>query len=343
MIEEYYKILNIDEKATLTEIKKAYRENAKLLHPDVNKSTDAHEKFILLNEAYEYLQNIKTGKTYNSKKQSYNRPTTKHKTYEDWKKAERDKARSRAQYYAKMKYETFIQTEFYKTSVAATVIIEFIASVFALFILIGVPSIGYSINGSAGIIVSVFIILITFPFWGNLLIQNRPNFEIKELIFSFSRISKSKVFHLIIVSIINLFLVIQLGFNTLINIWSLAALFLGLIGTCYMISLKFNKKMQKLFLIIGLGPGILNLFLLINFFITSNEVIETYSFKHVLHPSKHGMQKSTQINLEENIYEDYIGIRIFLDFESMKDARTITYHFADGLLGFRVLKSYEFN
>ncbi|CAL8107740.1 unnamed protein product [Calicophoron daubneyi] len=53
---DYYKILNVDKKATRKEIKKSYRNLAKKYHPDTNKNDpEAEEKFRQLSEAYEVL------------------------------------------------------------------------------------------------------------------------------------------------------------------------------------------------------------------------------------------------------------------------------------------------
>lgn len=52
---DYYKILEIAHDASVEDIKHAYRNKAKLVHPDVNNSPKAQEVFVIVNEAYEIL------------------------------------------------------------------------------------------------------------------------------------------------------------------------------------------------------------------------------------------------------------------------------------------------
>ncbi|MBU0976114.1 MAG: molecular chaperone DnaJ [Patescibacteria group bacterium] len=52
---DYYEVLELEKGASKEEIKKAYRKHAKKYHPDVNKASDAEEKFKEVQEAYETL------------------------------------------------------------------------------------------------------------------------------------------------------------------------------------------------------------------------------------------------------------------------------------------------
>jgi len=57
MKRDYYEILEVAKNATPEEVKKAYRKQALIWHPDRNKSPEAEDKFKEINEAYEVLSN----------------------------------------------------------------------------------------------------------------------------------------------------------------------------------------------------------------------------------------------------------------------------------------------
>ena len=62
---DYYKILEVDKKATAAQIKKAYRKLARKYHPDVNPNDeDAKKKFQQINEANEVLSDTEKRKKY---------------------------------------------------------------------------------------------------------------------------------------------------------------------------------------------------------------------------------------------------------------------------------------
>lgn len=63
---DYYKILEVDKKASEDEIKKSYKKLAKKYHPDVNKSPEAEKKFKDISEAYNVLQDPEKRRKYDN-------------------------------------------------------------------------------------------------------------------------------------------------------------------------------------------------------------------------------------------------------------------------------------
>ncbi|MFY0651511.1 MAG: DnaJ domain-containing protein [Cyclobacteriaceae bacterium] len=58
MSNTYLETLGLRPGATKSQIKSAYRKLSKRYHPDVNKSPEAHEQFIAINEAYRFLTEV---------------------------------------------------------------------------------------------------------------------------------------------------------------------------------------------------------------------------------------------------------------------------------------------
>ena len=60
----YYEILGVSVNASQEEIKKAFRENAKKYHPDINKEASADDMFKKIKNAYDVLSNKSARATY---------------------------------------------------------------------------------------------------------------------------------------------------------------------------------------------------------------------------------------------------------------------------------------
>jgi hypothetical protein len=107
---EYYILLGLPFNADIQELKKAFREKAKLFHPDLNHSPLAQESFIRIHTAYEMILLHLEGKTIRAvKRDSYNS--------EEEKEKRKQKAAERSERYARMKYEEFLkECEAYRQS-----------------------------------------------------------------------------------------------------------------------------------------------------------------------------------------------------------------------------------
>lgn len=65
-LHDYYKVLGLNHNSTSEEIKKAYRQKAKIFHPDVNASSNAGEDFRIITEAYETLSDVDKRRAYDT-------------------------------------------------------------------------------------------------------------------------------------------------------------------------------------------------------------------------------------------------------------------------------------
>jgi hypothetical protein len=129
---DYYQLLGLNLNASLEDIKKAYRQKARLYHPDINHEPDAKDKFILVTEAYEFLvaNYGKLGHDDEAYRQAM----------EDWRKYRQDRSRQRARAYARSTYVQFKNTNFYKTTRifdATRIIFSLILSILMILATIG--------------------------------------------------------------------------------------------------------------------------------------------------------------------------------------------------------------
>ena len=71
---DYYAVLGVHPDSSLSDIRKAYRRLALQHHPDKSKEPDAHERFILINEAYLILSDDEARHRYDAERR--NQPAT---------------------------------------------------------------------------------------------------------------------------------------------------------------------------------------------------------------------------------------------------------------------------
>jgi len=133
---EYYNVLGITEKSGISEIKAAYRRLAKKYHPDICDLPNAKEKFILVNEAYEFLIKLKSGPQVSPGFRSMD-PTLREELYRQWLKRERMKARARAAHAARAKFEEFKKSQIYRTSQIIYTFYDYLSISIGILIIMG--------------------------------------------------------------------------------------------------------------------------------------------------------------------------------------------------------------
>ena len=108
ILSDYYHILGLPVNSSVEEIKKAYRQKARMYHPDINPSPDAKDMFIATTEAYEFLMAYSEKVT--NDEEAYRQ------AMEDWRKYRQDRSRQRANAYARASYVRFKNTNFYRNT-----------------------------------------------------------------------------------------------------------------------------------------------------------------------------------------------------------------------------------
>ena len=137
----YYQVLGLDPGCSMTDIKRAYRVKAKLYHPDLNRSADAQDKFIEVNEAYEFFlaRDYRARQAQVEEKMS---TAEMQEMFNEWIRRERMRARARAARAAKKKFEEFRNSPLYRTSnllsIGADYVVIFIGTLIILVPVFGV-------------------------------------------------------------------------------------------------------------------------------------------------------------------------------------------------------------
>lgn len=330
-INDYFNLLGVSRNATLNEIKKAYRKKAKELHPDKNKAKDAQQKFIELTEAYEFLL------------ESVTTDFVEEVFYEEDLEQIR---RQKAQEYAQMRYEAFIKTDFYINDQAFLIILEHIESLFYLFFMTA-PILGVLFFNTKGLWVGLLICFCTLPLWTQIF-KTKKHFNITLLLQAIKRVSILKETQLAMGILFNIILFFSHTLKTVVStrffIWSFV-LYASICVVANLLKVKTKIKYRLVYIAL---PFLFNYFFWINYTFSSNPNTETYYFKQkiITSSSKYSTAKSTKsttLILKNHQYQKEHFLRMFYNYEQLKNKNQISYHFEKGFFGFKVLKSYSFN
>lgn len=346
--QKYYSVLGISANASANDIKKAYRSKAKQLHPDRNPSPTAEEDFVELNEAYEYLVELKTN----------GRKATKDKSisdFEKWWYAEAARRKERAKQQARMRYEEYINSKEYKLTESFDHVINIFFALVSVSILIVNPILGYIYGGGAGIFISILIIIMTLPLTLPVVVQLN---KLKLSIISFKASLITLFTHhwfkdmlqarwpvVIILIPINIIILTKIAINTLISTNTIILVYsVAILAGILVSNLKrFRQRNFKTLFAIGIAPLIINLLFIANYTISFESQKESYFYTQKKERDhKSGRYRTTSfIILKNDQYEEYEGLRVFLNYSELLQNNHITYTFKTGIFGARVMTDYE--
>lgn len=337
MIEKYLQILDVHANASEDAIKKAYREKAKLYHPDVSKLENAHEKFVLLTEAYEFMMN-RLKNPYHGQKTSQ----SKYKWTEDTQQKAREEARRAAQ----MRYQDFVNSPYYKSMTEISKVGDYAIVMFLYIFFISFLVYMYKNEVIAGVIVfSVFIFMNTIVLFR--MSSKGPKLSAKIIQKSLLTIVSSTAFIYASTAFFALFLFLEFALNTFIPNVSLLLFYLvaSIITVIFtFLPYPFMKK-HRFYLIFAFAPMMTGLFFGINSISKEKTIKEVHFFEfQVNHYYNNTLEvPATSIfTLENKAYHNISGVRFFPDYDFAVAAAGVIYYSRNGILGIRYLVDYEF-
>ncbi len=142
IFDKYYRVLNLTHDASDAQIKTAYRNLAKLYHPDKSGTSNTRGKFIEVNEAYEILMRrdeyVRDAIKRYQARRSKERSGGAHSRREPRRATPRDRAAG----YADMRFRDFENSPIYKTAVVVNSYIDYLFLSLGIIMIIS-PIYGY--------------------------------------------------------------------------------------------------------------------------------------------------------------------------------------------------------
>lgn len=153
-----------------------------------------------------------------------------------------------------------------------------------------------------------------------------------------------------VLSAINVYCIFRIDMRTLLTLPLIISLISGSIAIGYFAvprAAAGGNTNYRHFVAWCVFPATVHFLLALNYYISFNPQKESYSCRQGRQSvsSRHSgsrSQSNTLLYLENDAYDDYPGIRVFVDREQIKSSR-ITFTFETGLLGIRVMKDWEFH
>jgi hypothetical protein len=140
-----------------------------------------------------------------------------------------------------------------------------------------------------------------------------------------------------------------IGFQTFISVFELLVVVL-IFWIVFSVLLKYrsgNSIKKSIFRSLYISFLTLNGLLVLNYVVSFNSNVEVYKYECTRFASRNGSLKGSWINLlnenEQLIYENYLSIRFFWDYESIPSGDDyIVYETKLGILGFKIYKERKF-
>jgi hypothetical protein len=353
---DYFEILGVPQNATIDEIKQAYRRKVSLIHPDVNPSPSAHDDFIQVNQAYEYIVNKKSGKVFDNQQNQYSYQKTAYSEAELLRKA-----RERARENAKMKYADFVNSSYYQSQITFLATVDYLFLGVAILMFLGIISViifQYKWNGL--ISVTILLALIIPALYAAT--KNVKRLSIKQFVNTVLDIIKIDFISALPLIVFNFITFITIGFSTFLPMKIILGFYLFIPLTlqlcCFfllwrmdqnkdvLVQKTLRKKFYYRFLlhrpiikIWGVIPTQFSVFLMLNFYISTNSRTEKYSYTF----KSPKADDSWNIIIKDNRFENYWGICYFYNNNQIRQKRFITLKIEEGFCGLDVLKEYSFS
>ncbi len=340
-MKDYYQILGINSSSSVEDIKRAYRQKVSKAHPDVNSSPNAHEEFIEINEAYEYLLKQKTGFVFDNEKKQYTKQKANYSTNDFI-----NEARQRARENANRKYQEFLNSTYYKTQIAIFSIFDYlllsiITLIFGSLIFYFIYFMGLS-GAIVGGLLGFLLFSILYRVYSNMYHPPKADFKKAAHIIFYH-----PTFYLVLISGYNMFAFFNYAFAVFIPFKVVMTFYVYIPALLLSLSWLIRKKIIKVpsplmfiekwknIAIWGIMPLLFSLFMTVNFEFSSNAHSETYFYQPDYESD------GSFCVLQNGKYDEYSGIRyIFLD-SNFHNSSFITLHIEKGFLGVDVLKNYS--